>query len=507
MKISPVKKPKPLWKKFLMRVLLLFFLFSFLIVGFLFYKVSKLEKRAMLLTSASAKMRVSNNSIGEIFSLAKNLITSEKVALRGEDEGRINILLLGMGGEGHQGKDLTDTIMLISIDPENYRSALLSIPRDLYVNIPKTKSKTKINAVYAYGLRNKKDRPVESLESLKDVVKKVTGQEVDYYVALDFEGFKKIIDELGGINVEVKEDIYDPRYPGPNYSYETFQIKKGFHHLDADTALKYARVRHTKGGDFSRAARQQQVITAAKKKALSLETILNPIKIIGLLDVLSDHLKTDIALSEIPSFVDLAKNVDTSRTSRFVLDAWQKDSLLAASHAYFGRQRAFILVPKAKNYSQVHELSTNIFDLEVLKRRKEELKKENAQIVIIPENSGDYHKTRELFNDLGYNQVKISTSSYQKELCEDYDSVVSYAARAKVFTLSDIAAKLDTTVQYGDTGENTFDIAVCLSGKTLAKFEEKESGQKAQDMKEESRSTTSGSGVVDEKGKVIVNEE
>jgi len=177
---------------------------------------------------------------------------------------RINVLVLGKAVPNYPGSDLTDTIILASINPQTFESSLLSIPRDLLVKIPNTNRLTKINAVYVYGL--KLGGQQKGIDLLKRVITDITGQRVDYYAMVNFTAFEKSIDVLGGVDLEVTEDIYDNRYPGPHFSYQTFEIKKGRHHLDGPTALKYVRVRHNSGGDFGRARRQQQVIEAAKEK-------------------------------------------------------------------------------------------------------------------------------------------------------------------------------------------------------------------------------------------------
>jgi len=313
-------KAKIIWKGFAIRLIVLIMLAALAYGGFFVYKLNQLQNKIVVMAPTDQEQLAKESGIKSILGAAKSIV-GERPQLRGEQDGRINILFLGMGGEGHKGKYLTDTIMLVSVDPVTYKSAMLSIPRDLYAEIGSSKAFTKINAIYAYGKKNKTVSESEAFANLKQTIKHVTGQEVHYYVALDFDGFKNIIDEVGGIDVEVKDDIYDSRYPGPNYSYETFEIAKGFHHLDADTALKYARVRHTKGGDFGRAARQQQVIAGTKRKAFSIGTIVNPVKIGSIMNTLSEHLKTDIQLSEIPSFIHLANNINIYQTTTKVLDA------------------------------------------------------------------------------------------------------------------------------------------------------------------------------------------
>ena len=379
------KKPrfKISWQGFVFRIfaVVLFVFFSY--GGFIGFKLLQLEKRIMktsIVNEASGGKAEGNIDRKTLFATAKSFVSSKKDGLKGEKDGRINILLVGMGGEGHKGKDLTDTIMIVSINPKTYQIAMLSIPRDLFVKVEDKNYSTKINAVYAHETRNEKNSEGDAMNSLGQVIRDVTGQKIHYYIALDFDGFKDVINELGGIDVDVKDDIYDSRYPGPNFSYQTFQIEKGFQHLDAETALKYSRVRHIKGGDFGRAERQQQVLIAAKKKALSLKFLANPLKVNSTINVLGKHLKTNIQLSEIPSFLHLAKNVNVYQATTKVLDAWSKDPLLGSTHVPMGGVMAYVLIPRARNYSEVHDLAENIFDLGKIKKEKKKSRKKMQKL-------------------------------------------------------------------------------------------------------------------------------
>lgn len=439
---NPIKKRQFFWG----RIFLLFFSFVFLIIFVFLWRIKVLENRISQDINFGQEKIVSGKNNSSLFKTAKNLISDEKKALRGSEKKRINLLLLGMGGEGHKGKYLTDTIMLVSINPENYQIAFLSIPRDLYVEIPGKSIYTKINAVYAYETENGKKLTNQPLESLKKIIQNITDQEVHYYLALDFDGFKKIIDDLGGINVEVEQDIYDPKYPGPDFSYQTFQLNKGFHKLDGETTLKYIRVRHIAGGDFGRAKRQQNVLISAKNKAFSLETFLNPTKIITLMNDLGEHLRTDITLEEIPSFWELAKNVNVYQANNKVLDAWSEDSLLASSHILLGGQNAYILLPRGKNYSAIQTLAKNIFDLKFLERQKEELKKENASIGLIYEDN--ISKNLSILNKMGYTEVKIYSKKQFPSLNCQEKSFLYYQEKAfsKSFSLDNLSRELELTL-------------------------------------------------------------
>ncbi|MEA2007075.1 MAG: LCP family protein [Patescibacteria group bacterium] len=493
---QPKKKTRIVWKGFFIRLALLAMIAIFTYGGFFVFKFQQLQNKIVVMAPIEDDEQAKESGIKSILGAAKNFI-GDRPDLKGQQDQRINILLLGMGGEGHKGEYLTDTIMIVSIDPVTYKSAMLSIPRDLYTEIGDSNIYTKINAVYAYGKKNKEMSESEALSDLKKTIKNIIGQEIHYYVALDFEGFKNIIDEIGRVDIEVKDDIYDPSYPGPNYSYETFEISKGFHHLDAETALKYSRVRHIKGGDFGRAARQQQVIAAAKRKAFSIGTIANPIKISSIMTTLGDHLKTDIQLSEIPSFIHLVNNINIHETSTKVLDAWSADSLLGSTHVNLGGVPAYVLIPRAKNYSQVHELAENILDLGKIEKKKEAIENEDAEIAVIPQKKHSSYRVRDIMKKMGYS-VKIE-SARTFNYCETGNKLLNFSDQQKLFTLDDLADKLDSSVFYIKDPNVKYDIIVCLSDETVEYFEKQ--NEKEEDEKKEAKQQS----IVDEVGNVLTN--
>lgn len=409
-------------------ILLIISLFSYFL-----WKINYVGEKIILNSDKNSENYSSNPS---------DLITT-KTKLKGEKDGRINILMLGIAGENKPGKNLTDTIIIMSINTVTKKIALLSLPRDLYTNIPETKNYTKINSIYQYGLDQH-----QGITPVKETAENITGLDIHYFLVVDFEGFEKIIDNLGGINVNVERDIYDPRYPGPNYSYETFAIEKGLHKMDGATALKYARERHNDPeGDFGRAKRQQQVIQAVKNKAFSLKTFLNFITLNSLLDTLESHVKTNIKLDEIKRFINLSKQLDTQNISTTVVDAWKKDSLLKVSHVFYGDTRAFILVPRAGNYSEIQELAANVFDLDFTAKKNKEIAKEEAKIAIINASSepGLTQKITNLLQDkIGLGTVSVIKNPGKEN--PSSTSVFDATGRSKPFSLNEISKKLPAII-------------------------------------------------------------
>ena len=361
--------------------------------------------------------------------------------LREESNGRINIILLGKAGENNPGKNLTDTIIVISVDTRQKKVALLSLPRDLYTEIPRTKTFTKINTLYAYGLSAD-----AGIAPIREAVEEITGLPLHYFLVIDFDGFTRIVDALGGINVSVEEDINDQRYPGPNYSYDPFVLSKGLHRMNGALALKYVRERHDDPrGDFGRAHRQQQVLQAMKDRAFSLRTILNPFTLNDILNSLTTHVYMDIRPDEIDNFLALAKTVDTQNITNVVVDAWRAESLLRVSHITTedGRQM-FILVPRVGNYSEIRDTAENIFDLRRLERRREEIVRENASVILINRSGAPalaQRVQRVLSNDLAIAHVLILPSD-QKAPQQSSTTIAERRGGARLFTTDELLKRL-----------------------------------------------------------------
>jgi LCP family protein required for cell wall assembly len=276
--------------------------------------------------------------------------------LKGESSGRVNILLLGIGDPGHAGEYLSDTIMVISYDVATKQVAMISVPRDLYVNINNTCGSSKINYAHACGEIEKLPGGGPAVTS--ETISKVLDIPIHYYARVNFTGFKDVIDAVGGVDIEVEKELYDYLYPTDNGGLTTLYIKKGMQHMNGETALKYARSRETTS-DFDRAKRQQIVLEAIKEKVTSSDTLLNPTKIISLTSALGNNIKTDFDLSYTQRAIELFKNVDTSKIKNLVFDNSEKGLLKDDSSQYAG----YILIPRAglNNFKQLQIAASNIF--------------------------------------------------------------------------------------------------------------------------------------------------
>jgi LCP family protein required for cell wall assembly len=248
---------------------------------------------------------------GKAPALAENVDINK---LKGEGDGRINILLLGNGGPGHEGPDLTDTIMLASIDPVNHNTALLSIPRDLWVKIPGD-GYQKINAAYVYGkqqsrAKDEKTKDQAGLDLLDKTLSPIIGVPIHYHAVVDFSAFKQTVNSIGGVTFNVPETLYDPTIAWENHG-NSYIAMKGMQTFNGDKALLYARSRET-SSDFARGQRQRQLIVAIKDKAFSLGTFSNPVKVSGLLSSLGNNVYTDFSLDDIMHLYKIESKIPSS---------------------------------------------------------------------------------------------------------------------------------------------------------------------------------------------------
>jgi LCP family protein required for cell wall assembly len=223
---------------------------------------------------------------------------------------RVNILLLGTDKRlSEQGPSRTDTMIVVTVDPETKTAGMLSIPRDLWVPIP-GHSENRINVAHFLGELDK--YPGGGPALAKKTVQYTLGIPIHYYVRINFEGFEKLLDAIGGIKIDVKSAIHDEKYPDNNYGYMTVDIPAGVQQMNGKTALQYARARHG-SSDFSRARRQQEVLRAVRDKVLSLNIPLT--RIPEMLKLVGDSVQTDISLSEMYSLAKLARDTSSDINS------------------------------------------------------------------------------------------------------------------------------------------------------------------------------------------------
>ena len=266
---------------------------SLLIAGILIFFMAMYSLLGQILGGLTAS---------DYFSYAKNFVFTPEASAR-KFKDRTNILILGKGGESHDAPDLTDTIIFSSISHEKQDLILLSLPRDIWVS----EIRAKLNSAYYWG-NQKEDGG--GLILAKAVAEEVVGEPIHYAVVVDFSGFKKLIDTLGGVEVEIETAFVDEKFPilgkeddecggDPEFKcrYETISFESGKQKMDGEKALKFARSRNSQGDegtDLARAKRQQKVISAIKDKTLSWEVYSSPRKIGEILAILKSNIETDM---------------------------------------------------------------------------------------------------------------------------------------------------------------------------------------------------------------------
>lgn len=268
----------------------------------------------------------------------------------------VNFLLLGAPGAGNDAPDLTDTIIIAHFNPNKNKIYLFSIPRDLLVKMPDSDYYTKINSLYA---RNKNNIGHE-FDAIRQTAAEITSLAIDHYVFIDLSVLKNAIDTLGGINVMVKKDIADTKFPGPNHSYQTFEIKAGWRYLDGETALKYARTRHEGAGDFDRIERQQEILQAIKQKILGLR-FWNFSAYWQLYNDFSKNIKTDLGLWQLKNYYESTKSIPGENLIKSDLES---SGLFTTGSMNLGGETASIVKPVAGvgNYDEIRKFIKNIIN-------------------------------------------------------------------------------------------------------------------------------------------------
>lgn len=260
---------------------------------------------------------------------------------------RLDVLILGIRGgtakeiEGEGGL-LADSILVASIDKKTKKASLISIPRDLSIDLLGVKGK--INEIYEQSLKRK-----QNLELAKQIVSRISGVYVDKAVVFDFNAFKNIVDTLEGIDIYLAR----PFRESTQWGYE-FSLPVGNNHLNGEQALYYARSRFSTS-DFDRARRQQDIIVAIKNKASKNGYFSNPLKITNLLSELKGDIKTDFQIWDVRDILDLANSFNPkSKVENYVLTY---ENLLYEARS---TKEEYILMPKGDNYDGIRNLFKNI---------------------------------------------------------------------------------------------------------------------------------------------------
>lgn len=326
--------------------------------------------------------------------------------LQTDAAGRTNILLLGVGGDGHEGGNLTDTIIIASIDAAAERIVLLSLPRDLYVD--STLGKSRINRLYD-DAKLKWDS-AQGLGFTRETIAKIFELEIPYYVKVDFKAAEDLVDALGGVEVFVEQEIVDTAYPTDDgtYGYRTFRLPAGFQHLDGKTALQYARSRHSTS-DFDRSRRQQEMLIALKNKAASLGTLTSKRFIQNALETLKNHVETNLTAREI---LTLAERVSHANAKKLRTATLHDEPELKGGFLYTPARElfggAYVLLPAGDTFSTV------IIFLKTLMESQEDPSRVPIAILNGTKINGLAAKAKTILTRFGWNVVLTANSHFQK---------------------------------------------------------------------------------------------
>lgn len=325
---------------------------------------------------------------GNISSIFFQVLFNKSINLPNTDPENINILLLGIGGSNHEGPLLTDTIIVANLNIKDTKASLISLPRDMW----SFDLNDRINSAYAKGETKKEGG---GLTLAKSVVSQIVGQHINYVVVVDFNGFIRAVDVVGGLDIVVERTFDDFQYPlkgnendpcghaeeeidafiATNSAevellnffpcrYEHLHFDAGEQEMDGITALKYVRSRRAigeEGTDFARSQRQEKVINAFMDKVFSINFITNPSKVIELYGTLEDSIDTDIQESEFDDFIKLAQKFRGVEINSVVIDYGNREErrggLLTNPPISEKYNYKWTLVPRIgeENYAEIHE--------------------------------------------------------------------------------------------------------------------------------------------------------
>ena len=251
---------------------------------------------------------------------------------------RVTVVLMGVDNRPDELVARTDTIIVLSLNPNTHSAGMLSVPRDMLVHSSALNRDVKINTVHVLGELNK--YPGGGPALLRETLSELLGYPMDYYVRINFDGFRQIIDLLGGVDIDVPKDIRDDTFPDENYGYDPLFIPAGRQHMDGALALKYARTRHV-DDDYGREGRQQQIILAVKDKVMQpgeLPALLPHLP--ALMLALTKVVQTDLPVDQAISLARNLDQVDIENPARVVIDQTMGEEVNDA-------RLGFVLVPDA----------------------------------------------------------------------------------------------------------------------------------------------------------------
>jgi len=392
---------------------------------------------------------------GNIFSA----LTTTK--LKGEDTGRVNILLAGNSADdpGHQGANLTDSIMILSIDTKNNTAFMLSVPRDLWVNIPGY-GHHKINEAYNDGVNesfSEPGYPDGGMGLLEQIIGVNFGININYYSLINYNAFRQAVDAVGGITVTIASSdprgLYDPNIAkvdgGP------LKLSNGAQTLNGKTALNLARARGDNyraygfpASDFDRTNNQRIMLVALKSKMFSSGVITNPVRLNSLMDALGANVKTDLKLSEVRRLTDLGNKVGNNNIKSLSLNNVDGKNLLDSYNSPTG-ESALIPAKGINDFSEIQRYMKRILSTNPVV-------KENATIVLLngTDTFGLAGKNAELLQTKGLNVTATADSLAAASVTQ----IINTTGTTKPATLKLLQGLYGTNVTTTNTYKGKYDV-------------------------------------------------
>jgi LCP family protein required for cell wall assembly len=404
---------------------------------------------------------------------------------------RLNILLVGSdAGRANVNEYLTDTMMVLSIDPPSGRMALISLPRDtqgipLPSDWPASRAyggqyPSKINTLWTAAAHAPSLFPVGSngpsrgFNALKGALGTLYGIKISYYVAVDLLGFRDVINTLGGVMIDVQVPVYDPKYPANEGKGSTkLYIPPGMQFMDGSESLAYARARHTTT-DFDRAARQQRVITSVREQT-DLSTLLAPGVISQLFSELKQDVRTDIPPELFPQLVGLAQNVDFNNKISLVLTppTYSTECYAPIGETGPGCPANSPLYLLLANVPAIRNAVHNVFDVDpAVQRQREQIAAEAASVSVLngtPANNTATTKIADNLTTYGISAVVPPINSGFADRRDYTDTVITAwngADDSASTTLSLLAKLFKVTPVTGTDPNQSADITVVVGTNT-----------------------------------------
>jgi len=434
----------PSWQKVLRSFLLVVVVAGALYSGFLFFTTVRALVSRTTLPFVDNVVQTQNTP---------GRAPQEELPNIAQRKERINILLLGIDRrESDPGPWRTDTMILVSLDPATNSASMLSIPRDLWVDIPGY-GESRINTAHSTG--DKESYSGGGVALAKETVSTALGVPVHYYVRIDFFGFEKLVDAIGGLEIDVKEPIHDEEYPDGNYGTFVLDIPAGLQQMNGERALQYARTRHGTG-DFNRMSRQQDVIMAAFDKVLKLDIPLSQVP--HLIELAGNSLQTDLVLSEVLALIPIVQHLDRQNMQAAVIDGSMTESTITPAGWW-------VEVP---DWTKIHPLVDQLFPPSLPSTVpspsavRAQLAQEDSRIelqngTLTP---GLAEETTESLRDFGFNVIRYGNAERS-----DYVHTLIVAYADKQYTVDTLAQQLGVepeNVIRRDDSAGDIDISVIL---------------------------------------------